>query len=127
MTRKRGNTLTFRARKRIIHLHERGLSDAEIAEALDCSAMTVGKWLRRHKTHGLAGLHTKARLPQRVPPRRMKKEDEAIIIKLYKEHPEWTLHRIAAFATLEIYPDINRTVRGRTVRNVLVRNALLDQ
>jgi len=48
-------------RKQSVRLHKQGLNYREIAELIEVTQLTVGKWIRRYKAHGIASLKSKPR------------------------------------------------------------------
>lgn len=85
-------------RCRIVLAAADGEQSKDIAERLDCTRSTVGKWRGRFADRGLDGLHDK---PRPGKPRQITDEDvERVIVKTLEEQPadatHWSTRSMAA-------------------------------
>lgn len=60
--------LTPRGREHLVSLVEAGLRYADVARSCGVSERSVGKWVRRMRSEGLAGLQDRSSRPRRVRP-----------------------------------------------------------
>lgn len=108
-------------RARCLLRADEGLSDPDIAEALDCHPMTVQRARKRYCKDGIAAIHR--RDPDRDYERKLTGEDEAHLIALACSDPpdgrhRWTLRLLAdELVTLE-ETDVE-SISHETVRQTL--------
>lgn len=85
-------------RCRIVLAAAEGEKSTDIAESLNCTGSTVGKWRRRFAERGLDGLHDE---PRPGKPRQITDQDvERVIVKTLEEQPadatHWSTRSMAA-------------------------------
>jgi transposase len=108
-------------RARCLLRADEGVSDPDIADALDCSSITVHRARKRYCENGIGAIHR--RDPDREYERKLDGEDEAHLIALACSDPpdgrhRWTLRLLADnFVALE-ETDIE-SVSHETVRQTL--------
>ena len=108
-------------RARVLLRADEGVSDPDIADALDCTPMTAHRTRNRYCEDGIAAIHR--RDPDRTYERKIDGEDEARLIALACSDPpdgrhSWTLRLLAdELVTLE-QTDVE-SVSHETVRQTL--------
>ena len=108
-------------RARVLLRADEGVSDPDIADALDCTPMTAHRTRKRYCENGIAAIHR--RDPDRTYERKIDGEDEARLIALACSDPpdgrhSWTLRLLAdELVTLE-ETDVE-SVSHETVRQTL--------
>lgn len=118
--------LTLDERRQIIALREQGLSYPKIAKEMGIGRVTAGRWVRRYKAEGEAGLLTKPRRAPVRPNNALPAGVRAEIIRLRHEHPEWTQRSIADEVSVLRYPDGSKAVAAVTVRKALINAGLYE-
>lgn len=108
-------------RARILLRADEGVSDPNIADALDCSAMTAHRIRKRYSEDGIAAIHR--RDPDREYERKLTGEDEAHLIALAcrdppNGHHRWTLRLLADELVVLEETDV-ASVSHETVRQTL--------
>jgi len=108
-------------RARILLRADEGVSDPDIADALDCSAMTAHRTRKRYNKDGIAAMNR--RDPDREYERKLDGEDEAHLIALACSDPpdgrhRWTLRLLADELVALEETDIE-SVSHETVRQTL--------
>jgi transposase len=108
-------------RARILLRADEGVSDADIADALDCSKMTAHRIRKRYCEDGIAAIHR--RDPDREYERKLDGEDEAHLIALACSDPpdgrhRWTLRLLADELVALEETDVE-SVSHETVRQTL--------
>jgi len=108
-------------RARILLRADEGVSDPDIADALDCSEMTAYRTRKRYDKDGIAAIHR--RDPDREYERKLDGEDEAHLIALACSDPpdgrhRWTLRLLADELVALEETDI-ASVSHETVRQTL--------
>lgn len=102
LARSRTGAARLVERARIIWQASQGCAVAEIAERLNVSEITVGRWLKRFNTLGLAGLHDQARSGR---PPTYTAEERAEVVATALTNPQtlklpfasWTLDRLEVY------------------------------
>ncbi len=69
------------------------LTMIQLCRRFGISPKTGYKWIRRHKTHGVAGLSDHSRRPHYIP-KQTPQEPEEAVCELRKEHPAWGARKI---------------------------------
>jgi len=83
--------LTPRGREEIVKRRAAGETSAAIAAALGVSSATVCKWVRRHKTEGMAGLQDRSSRPRRLRQKASKEQEDAVEALRRKRMPFWKI------------------------------------
>jgi transposase InsO family protein len=103
-------------RRMVLLVLEHGLALTEAAEAAGVSARTVGKWVRRYRAEGEAGLHDRSSAPRRVanatPPERV--EAIAALRRVRLTGPE--IAEVLGMATSTVSAVLGRIGLGRLSR-----------
>jgi len=89
----RNARLTVRARLELVQQVEDGWPQTEAARQFRVSRATVGKWVRRYREEGVAGLEDRSSVPRHNP--RLTPPDLARIICALRRARNWGPHRIS--------------------------------
>jgi transposase len=108
-------------RARILLRADEGVSDSDIADALDCSAMTAHRTRKRYCEDGIAAIHR--RDPDREYERKLTGDDEAHLLALTCSDPpdgrhRWTLRLLADELVALEETDVE-SVSHETIRQTL--------
>jgi len=98
-------------RARVVLARSRGLSEAEVAAALDVGRSCVRRWLQRFERHGILGLQTVRRTARPVV---FTADVRAAIIRHAQRAPGELGVNVARWSL--------RSLRGSLIRNGIVRN-----
>jgi len=114
LARSRTEATRLVERARIIQQASQGRAVAEIAERLNVSEMTVGRWLKRFNMASVAGLEDQ---PRSGRPTTYTVEERAEVVALALTDPQtlklpfasWTLDRLAAYLNEQRHIAIKRS------------------
>ena len=84
--------LTFHGRRLIVHrVCDLGMPQAHVADAMGVSRQCVGKWVKRYRTEGEAGLRDRSSRPHRQPTRTAEQVEQRVLAarEEHRRGPDW--------------------------------------
>ena len=107
--------LSVDLRERVIKAwREGGETYAELAERFGVGVATVNRWLRRYReTGGVQPMGHRGGAPRRIT-----LEQEPVVARLLRAHPDWTEAQLTTALCEELGIEVSRSTVGRVVRGL---------